>query len=510
MEPWQEPVRGEPLPAGAFALEGIERLRGWGRLLPPTPMFHLLGIRITQLVSGSVVASQPVSPWLQHPDGVLEIGFLGDVVCGMAGDTVLKPGVMLVPLEGSYRPLRRLQAECRTLIGRANVVRTTRDWVYVRGVVEDDEGRTVADFSMQAAQRPVGFPVPEVPPDFEPIVMPSYGTPDPHMRPLPPDKHAVIDHFRRDGCIPTFQAIAAGQLSMPPLYSLFGVHPLHAERGSVTTELATSRWLRSVHPTDVGPPYLRTQAVSTGVAALWTVLPEDAWPAIVGFHTTFVDAAPSDGRRIVARATAERLGVDMVRAEVETVDGDRPLAVSVVSAHVRPKRSTAPRGSRSLATVLFTDLVDSTNRASELGDHAWNVLLERHQRLVRRRLQDHHGREIKSTGDGFLVTFETPTAAVECACDIREAVRGLDLEIRAGLHAGEIEFTGGDVAGIAVHVAARVQSAATPGEVWVSETVKGLLTGSGIDLEDRGVHDLKGVDDNMHLWSATPTHVGAR
>ena len=155
---------------------------------------------------------------------------------------------------------------------------------------------------------------------------------------------------------------------------------------------------------------------------------------------------------------------------------------------------------RMLATVMFTDIVDSTQRAADMGDRHWRDLLERHDELFRRSLERHRGREIKRTGDGFLATFDGPARAIRCAASITDAVEELGLELRAGLHTGECEVMSDDVGGLAVHIAARVMSCADAGEVLVSSTVKDLVVGSGIDFEDRGTHDLRGVPGDWRLF----------
>ena len=156
---------------------------------------------------------------------------------------------------------------------------------------------------------------------------------------------------------------------------------------------------------------------------------------------------------------------------------------------------------RMLATVLFTDICKSTERAAELGDARWRDLLERHDSLFRRALERHRGREIKRTGDGFLATFDGPARAIRCADDIAEGVRQLGIEIRSGLHTGECEVMNGDVGGLAVHIGARVMGAAAPSEVLVSSTVKDLVVGSGIEFEDRGTRELKGVPGDWRLFA---------
>jgi class 3 adenylate cyclase len=157
---------------------------------------------------------------------------------------------------------------------------------------------------------------------------------------------------------------------------------------------------------------------------------------------------------------------------------------------------------RVLATVLFTDIVGSTEHASRLGDRAWRDLLERHDTAVRQELGRFRGREIHTTGDGFFATFDGPARAVRCALAIRAAVRPLGLEIRTGLHTGECELRGHDVSGIAVHIGARVAATANAGEVLVSGTLKDLVTGSGLRFVERGVHRLKGVEGEWPLHAA--------
>ena len=156
---------------------------------------------------------------------------------------------------------------------------------------------------------------------------------------------------------------------------------------------------------------------------------------------------------------------------------------------------------RVLSTVLFTDIVGSTERASALGDGAWRELLDDHNRAVRAELEAWRGTEIKSIGDGFLATFDGPARAMQCAAAIIDAVGALGLLIRAGVHTGECELVGGDVAGIAVHIGARVMERADPGEVLASSTVRDLVIGSGLQFADRGRHALRGVPDEWHLYA---------
>lgn len=158
--------------------------------------------------------------------------------------------------------------------------------------------------------------------------------------------------------------------------------------------------------------------------------------------------------------------------------------------------------------MLFTDIVDSTTTEAALGDRRWHELIESHDRMIRRQLSRFRGVEVKLTGDGVLATFDGPARAIECACAIRDGAIGLDLRIRAGLHTGEIETNGGDISGLAVNVAARVEALAGPSQVLVSRTVKDLLAGSRLHFEHRGVHTLKGVPDRWELYEVTADAAG--
>ncbi len=162
----------------------------------------------------------------------------------------------------------------------------------------------------------------------------------------------------------------------------------------------------------------------------------------------------------------------------------------------RPQRDT----DRVLATVLFTDIVGSTERLAELGDRRWKELLASHAEIAKEQIDRHRGRYLQTTGDGLLATFDGPARAVRCAQEIGDAVGQLGVQIRAGCHTGEVELDGDDIRGVAVHIGARVAALAEPSEVLVSSTVKDLVAGSGLRFEDAGEHELKGVPDRWHLY----------
>jgi DNA-binding NarL/FixJ family response regulator len=156
---------------------------------------------------------------------------------------------------------------------------------------------------------------------------------------------------------------------------------------------------------------------------------------------------------------------------------------------------------RILATVMFSDIVSSTELAAEIGDRQWRDMMDRHDQLVRTQLSTHGGREIKATGDGFLALFDAPARAIRCAAAIRDELRTVGLDVRIGLHSGEVELRGNDVGGIAVNIGARVAQLGAAGDVVVSSTVRDLVSGSGIEFEDRGEHALKGVPDRWRLFA---------
>jgi class 3 adenylate cyclase len=169
----------------------------------------------------------------------------------------------------------------------------------------------------------------------------------------------------------------------------------------------------------------------------------------------------------------------------------------------------APEPDRILATILFTDIVGSTRRAVELGDRNWRELLHQHDRIVRRQLARFHGREMRNNGDGFFAAFDGPGRAICCAGAIHRQLRPLGIEVRAGLHTGECHIEGNELSGIAVHIGNRVAASAKPGEVLVSSTVKDLVVGSShFAFEDRGMHALKGLPEEWHLFAAVPADGG--
>ena len=229
------------------------------------------------------------------------------------------------------------------------------------------------------------------------------------------------------------------------------------------------------------------------------VLPTIRVPTLVIHRTDDRDVKVEEGRWIAAQIPGATF-VELPGDSHTLWGGDTDAVVDELEEFltgVRPAR----KPDRVLATVLFTDIVGSTEKAAELGDRHWRELLSAHDAAVRRELGRFQGREIDSAGDGFFATFDGPARAVRCATAVRDAARGLGLEIRAGVHTGECELDGEKVRGIAVHTGARVAALARPGEVLVSSTVKDLTAGSGLEFGDRGEHQLKGVPGEWRVYA---------
>jgi pimeloyl-ACP methyl ester carboxylesterase len=235
---------------------------------------------------------------------------------------------------------------------------------------------------------------------------------------------------------------------------------------------------------------------------LRAVLPSINVPTMVVHHTGDPMIAVEHGRYLAAHIPGARY-VELPDADHATIAEDAPDAFDDIREFLTGVRRTPASSERLLATILFTDIVGSTDRAAAVGDQRWRALLDRHDDAVRVELRRHRGREIKTTGDGFLAAFDGPARAVECAVATIEAVRQLGLDSRAGVHTGECEQRGDDLGGIAVHIGARVAALAQPNEVLVSRTVTDLVAGSGLCFVDRGEFELKGVPNRWQLFAVS-------
>jgi pimeloyl-ACP methyl ester carboxylesterase len=231
------------------------------------------------------------------------------------------------------------------------------------------------------------------------------------------------------------------------------------------------------------------------------VLPAIRVPTLVVHHTGDRDASVEEGRWIASRIPGARF-LQLPGSDHLPWVGDQDRLLDEVQEFLTGRRAS-PEPNRVLATVLFTDIVRSTERAVALGDHDWKELLERHHAAVRVQLQAFQGREIETAGDGFLATFDGPGRAIRAAASIVDAVRSLGIDVRCGLHTGECERIGDGIGGIAVHTAARVAARAEPGEILVTGTVKDLVAGAGIGFASRGEVTLKGIPEPRPLFAVS-------
>ena len=213
-------------------------------------------------------------------------------------------------------------------------------------------------------------------------------------------------------------------------------------------------------------------------------------------------AVPGPGHYTAARIRgSEVVELPELRGVYTWVDDEAHRATMEATERFISRLTARKQSKRVLATILFTDIVGSTELAARLGDAAWRELLERHHAIVRRELARFQGRELDTAGDGFFAAFDGPARAVLAATALRDPLRAIGLEVRAGLHTGECEVSDGKIVGIAVSIGARISSLAGPGDVLVSSTVKDLVAGSGLRFEDRGVHQLKGIPEAWHLFA---------
>jgi class 3 adenylate cyclase len=259
------------------------------------------------------------------------------------------------------------------------------------------------------------------------------------------------------------------------------------------------RWWRARARASASPGAERDLILMNSQIDVRAVLPTIRVPTLVIHRRGDRDAALEEGRYIAERIQDARFVELEGEDHVPFLDPDQILdeIEEFLTGERRP-----PDPDRVLATVLFTDIVASTERAAEMGDARWRDLLDKHDDVVAAEIERFQGRRVKTTGDGVMATFDGPARAVRAAGAITRAASGLGMEVRAGVHAGEVERRGEDIGGIAVHLAARVMAQARPGEVLVSRTVRDLVAGSGIEFEDRGGHTLKGIPDEWRLFAA--------
>jgi uncharacterized protein (TIGR00369 family) len=469
--------------------------------MPRPPLSHLVGYRLTQVGSGSATMTMPASRWLLQFGGLVEMRVLVEEALAAAVVTGVPAGHEVRTVSLSINHLRPCTVEAETLVARARTVNTGPTYTLAEVLVEDGEGRSVVHATGSFLIRPLIPPPPPLREPLEPGEEPTYRVPDPHLRP-PPDPTFPFHLFDEMDALAVCRLMLAGDLPMAPMPQLFGFHLVDLSEGAMAWELNTSAWLCSRSP-EVAPGVVAI-LVSYGLTgAVTTLAPAGQSIGIVDQSIDFLRPAPADGRPLLARGRMVHEGDLLISAaEMTDAEGNR-LAVGHQASVLVARRRRAPaarEAERVLATVLFTDIVESTRRAGELGDTRWQGLLDEHHSLVRRQIELYKGREVKTLGDGFLATFDAPARAAQCARAIRDGVGRLGLEIRAGLHTGECEVSGSDITGIAVHVASRVLGLAEPGEILATNTIRELVAGSGLRFADRGRHGLKGVEGEWQIY----------
>jgi class 3 adenylate cyclase len=288
-----------------------------------------------------------------------------------------------------------------------------------------------------------------------------------------------FEHFWGTGDEEWVKAVAPSQAAKEP----FREQLARLERHSVSPGAATAVQMLIGH-LDVRP-----------------VLPSISAPTLVLAHRDNFYISAMYGRYLASHIAAARL-VELDGADHLYWVGNPDAVLDEIEQFVTGARSE-PRRERVLATVLFTDITGSTDAASELGDERWRAVLDRHDDLVRRQIERFGGQLVKLTGDGVLATFDGPARGIACACAIRDGARQIGLSVRAGIHTGEIETVGSDVAGLAVHIGQRISSLANDGEVLVSRTVVDLVVGSAIQFTDRGEHELKGLPNKWQVFAVS-------
>jgi class 3 adenylate cyclase len=443
-----------------------------------------------------------VSPWLQLVDDSLDVRMLMETGLAFAVLTGAPSGSDVRPAAMTVNNLRQGKVESETVVARARVLHSGPVFTLAEVVVEDGSGRGVAHGVATYVIYPIDPPPPPWAGSGAPVEPPVYPTPDPYLR--PPDTAIYPAVFQERNFLSVCRDIVEGALPPFPVHDFLGARLVDISEGASTVVLRASEWLCA-----------RTREVSPGViASLASYVLGGATASLspLGYRfgsldqtITFLAPVAPDDRDVVIRSriTHRRGNVVVCTAEMTDADG-QVVAVAHQTSLLRPPRQGAAHGARSvrrIVTVLFSDIVKSTERAAELGDARWAELLDRHHIAVRKQLQLFKGTEVKTTGDGFLATFESPGQAIQAARAIRDGVRSLGLEIRVGIHTGECEVSKGDVVGIAVHIASRIQARADPGDILLSGTVHDLVAGSGLRFAGRGRHQLKGVDGEWPIFA---------
>jgi uncharacterized protein (TIGR00369 family) len=416
-------------------------------------------------------------------------------------DTAIEAGMDLDPITVSVQYFRPPRPQPGNFLARARVLNSSSAFVSCTAELEDPVGRLVGFAASQWAVRRIDPPPPAAPASIEASDDAVYATPDPPDRPSVGGLAPAAMQARHSGLELT-RMIMAGHLPPLPLMHTCGARWVDVDEGLTHVVMPASEWFcNRSHTLDPGAIESLLNIASTS-AALTLAAPGEP---LAGLEQTtrFLRPVPADGRELSAKGTVTHRSGNLITVDAEATDANGQIfavqSITYAVLDVRMHRPLEPE--RVLATLLFTDIVGSTLRAEQLGDAAWRSLLDEHHALVRAELGAHRGREVKTIGDGFLARFESPASAIHAARAIRDGVKRLHLEVRGGVHTGECEVHGTDLAGIAVHVAARIVALAGPNEILASQTVRDLAAGSGIRFAARGKQKLKGVEGDYDLFA---------
>ena len=496
-----EPVRGVIAPPWLTSLSGIERMRLYARRgLPATPFARLTGYGIGHVSTGALTGTLKASGHLVFPPAY-NLSALSSQALYACGITAVDAEMELDPITVSVQYFRSLRPQPGNFLARARVLNSSSYFVSCSAELEDPVGRLVGFSASQWGVRRIDPPPPSAPASIEPTGEAVYSTPD------PPDRPSVgglvpLDMQARHSGLELSRMVMAGELPPLPLMHTLGARWVGLEEGKVHAVMSASEWFCSEsHTLHAAAVESFLNIVST-TAVLTTTEPGEH---IAGLEQTtrFRRRVPADGRQLSSRGRVAHRSANLVTADAEATDADGQIVAvqSLTYAVLDPRTRQYAEPERVLATLLFTDIVGSTLCAERMGDAAWRSLLDEHHALVRSELGVYRGREVKTIGDGFLARFESPASAVRAARAIRDGVKRLHLEVRAGVHTGECELHGTDLAGIAIHVAARIVALAGPSEILVSQTVRDLAAGSGIHFTARGSHKLRGVEGDYTLFA---------
>ena len=491
MAVWREPVRGG-FEVDVVARPGLDRVRALAvadALLPP--LFRLTGIRVTRVGPGAVTCSMPASVLMLDPGRWVDVFILAESATTLAAVTTVESGADVRCAAMSIHHQRVATLESGSLVARATLVHSGRAHTLVEVSVEDGRGRPI--MGAFASVVPAGASTA----GDDPSVEPTWPTPDPWMRDyeLPPAALWMTN-------VKLSELAATDRTLIAPALRELGVDYVDAEVGRQCLNMPASRWLAD------RPDRLDAGAIIslTGWAlghATGGLMPDGEVFAVIEHHAQFLRPVPADGERLVcqARVTHDVGDLWITTAEVTDDAGNTVATAGFTSISRALPSAPATTSERILATILFSDIVGSTEQAQQLGDADWQRVLATHHAIVRRQIDVFRGREVKTTGDGFVILFDAPARAVQCATAMRRSLRDADIRVRVGLHTGECDVSDGDVSGIAVHAAARIESTASPGEILISQTVRDLTAGSGLVYEDVGDHELKGLTGPWRLFS---------